>query len=113
MNISNRAYGLETTPFEISVEVGNKKVSYGTVSVNGFDKKNQQKGCTQTLRTTSFFVENEQNMCERNDGWMEIKVGEFFTGEDDEEVKISLTETKGYHLKAGLVIEGLEVRPKH
>ncbi|PON52547.1 Phloem protein [Trema orientale] len=113
MNISNRAYGLETKPFEISVEVGNQKVSYGTVSMTGHDKKKQQKDCTHTLRTMSFFASNELIMSERNDGWMEIKLGEFFTGENDEEVKMSLTETKGYHLKAGLVIEGIEVRPMH
>ncbi|XP_062084874.1 F-box protein PP2-B15-like [Humulus lupulus] len=115
MNISNRAYGLETAPFEISVEVGSRQVSYGTVCVSGYDKKKQQndQNCKQTLKTTPF-VEEKNVISERNDGWMEIKLGEFFTGgENDEEVKMSLTETKGYHLKAGLVIEGIEVRPKH
>ncbi|KAF4361901.1 hypothetical protein F8388_005637 [Cannabis sativa] len=114
MNISNRAYGLDTAPFEISVNVGNRQVSYGTVCVSGYDKnKMQEKIMKQTLKTTPF-VEEKKNVIisERNDGWVEIKLGEFFTGEnDDEEVKMSLTETKGYHLKAGLVIEGIEVRP--
>ncbi|PON42629.1 Phloem protein [Parasponia andersonii] len=113
MKISNRAYGLETKPFEISVEVGNQKVSCGTVSMTGHDKKKQLKNCKHTLRTMSIFASNDLIMSERNDGWMEIKLGEFFTGENDEEVKMSLTETKGYHLKAGLVIEGIELRPMH
>lgn len=112
MKVSNRAYGLETAPFEVSVEVGNQKVSYGTVCVNGHEKNKQQMDSTQKLRMMSFFTGNEETASERKDGWMEIKLGEFFTGEGDEEVKMSLTETRGYHLKAGLVIEGIEVRPK-
>jgi hypothetical protein len=50
---------------------------------------------------------------EREDGWLEIELGEFFSGENDEEVKMSLMEVKGHHLKGGLIIEGIEVRPKH
>ena len=50
---------------------------------------------------------------ERENGWMEIELGEFFSGEANEEVKMSLMEVKGYQLKGGLVIEGIEVRPKH
>ena len=48
----------------------------------------------------------------REDGWMEIELGEFFNGEGDEEVKMSLKEIKGHQLKGGLIIEGIEVRPK-
>ena len=45
---------------------------------------------------------------------MELELGDFFNGDqgDDEEVKMSLREAKGYHLKGGLIIEGIEVRPK-
>ena len=35
---------------------------------------------------------------------MEIELGEFFSGEANEEVKMSLMEIKGYQLKGGLVI---------
>jgi len=48
----------------------------------------------------------------REDGWMEIKVGEFFSGEKEEEVTMSLMEVS-YPLKGGLIVEGIEVRPKH
>ncbi|CAN1219744.1 F-box protein PP2-B15 [Linum perenne] len=49
---------------------------------------------------------------EREDGWLEVEIGEFFSGESDEEVRMCLKEVKGYHLKGGLVVEGIEVRPK-
>ncbi|KAF2556806.1 hypothetical protein F2Q68_00013091 [Brassica cretica] len=51
----------------------------------------------------------------REDGWMEIELGKFETGqegEEEEEVVMSLTEVKGYQLKGGIIIDGVEVRPK-
>lgn len=110
MNVSKRAYGLDTTPFETAVKVGNQ-VSQGTVCVCTHDEKKQQNTDSNWTMPTKVFTGNEPIPSERNDGWMEIKLGEFFTGEEDEEVKMSFLETKGFHLKAGLVIEGIEVRP--
>ncbi|KAG6517020.1 hypothetical protein ZIOFF_020397 [Zingiber officinale] len=49
----------------------------------------------------------------RNDGWMEIELGEFYNcGEEDKDVHVSLLEVKGGHWKIGLIIEGIEIRPK-
>lgn len=110
MNVSKRAYGLDTTPFETAVKVGNQ-VSQGTVCVCTHDEKKQQNTDCNWTMPTKVFTGNEPIPSERNDGWLEIKLGEFFTGEEDEEVKMSFLETKGFHLKAGLVIEGIEVRP--
>lgn len=53
-----------------------------------------------------------QRPSKREDGWMEIELGEFFVGEEGEEVIMKLMEVKGYQLKGGLIIEGIEVRPK-
>ncbi|XP_042405709.1 F-box protein PP2-B1-like isoform X2 [Zingiber officinale] len=51
----------------------------------------------------------------RDDGWMEIELGEFYNyreeGEDGE-VHIHLLEVKGGHWKNGLIIEGIQIRPK-
>ncbi|KAH7542998.1 hypothetical protein FEM48_Zijuj02G0135300 [Ziziphus jujuba var. spinosa] len=102
MNISRRAYGLDTIPSEVSVKVRDR-VSNGMAYICRQDIKK--------LKMDSYCMQREQFPNEREDGWMEIKLGEFFTGEDDEEVKMSLMEIKGYQLKGGLVIEGIEVRP--
>ncbi|KAJ4943994.1 hypothetical protein NE237_014262 [Protea cynaroides] len=50
---------------------------------------------------------------ERGDGWMEIRMGEFFNerGEDGE-VEMSLREIKILWWKSGIIIEGIELRPK-
>ncbi|XP_038977405.1 F-box protein PP2-B11-like [Phoenix dactylifera] len=49
----------------------------------------------------------------RDDGWMEIELGEFYNDEgDDGDVEMSLAEVNALHWKSGLIIQGLEVRPK-
>ncbi|XP_017976171.1 PREDICTED: F-box protein PP2-B15 isoform X1 [Theobroma cacao] len=105
LKISDRAYGLDSMPSEITVEVGNQ-VSSGSVFLQHQESKKQ--------REMWKLVEgNHQGvLSERGDRWMEIELGQFFSGENDEEVKMSLLEVKGCHLKGGLVIEGIEVRPK-
>ncbi|XP_020112964.1 F-box protein PP2-B10-like [Ananas comosus] len=50
----------------------------------------------------------------RNDGWMEIELGEFTVnrGEEGEKVRMSLSETKVMNWKKGLIVGGIEIRPK-
>lgn len=49
----------------------------------------------------------------RADGWFEVVMGEFFneSGSEDE-VVMNLLEIAGGHWKSGLVVEGIELRPK-
>ncbi|KAH7521810.1 hypothetical protein FEM48_Zijuj07G0071700 [Ziziphus jujuba var. spinosa] len=57
--------------------------------------------------------EDEQEPCKvREDGWLEVEMGEFFNdgGEDHRVVVCSLMET--VFCKSGLVVEGIEFRPK-
>ncbi|KAI3469739.1 hypothetical protein Pfo_026402 [Paulownia fortunei] len=49
----------------------------------------------------------------RTDGWLEIELGEFFIAEGDEcDVQIQLFETEHLNWKKGLIVEGIELRPK-
>ena len=49
----------------------------------------------------------------RNDGWMEIELGEFFNGQgDDDEVEMRIMENELLNRKSGLYVEGIELRPK-
>ncbi|XP_028770092.1 F-box protein At2g02240-like [Neltuma alba] len=55
---------------------------------------------------------NRQYPNKRADGWLEIELGDFFNeGIDDQELEMAVCELNG-HWKRGLVIEGLEIRPK-
>lgn len=50
---------------------------------------------------------------ERGGGWLELELGEFFNeAGDDGAVKMELRETQGGHWKKGLIIHGIEIRPK-
>ncbi|XP_074378601.1 F-box protein PP2-B15-like [Apium graveolens] len=50
----------------------------------------------------------------RKDEWMEIKIAEFETGarDDDDEVETRFMSTDTNVLKAGLIVQGSEFRPK-
>ena len=50
---------------------------------------------------------------ERGDGWWEIELGEFFNGGcEDNEVEMAVHEVKSGDWKGGLVVQGIELRPK-
>ncbi|EOA24543.1 hypothetical protein CARUB_v10017801mg [Capsella rubella] len=48
---------------------------------------------------------------EREDGWMEAELGEFFNEASCDEVEQSVIETKSPYWKRGLIIQGIELRP--
>ncbi|CAK8572498.1 unnamed protein product [Lathyrus sativus] len=102
--VSHRVYGLDYAPAEVSVSVANRVQNSKAYLYNKYED---------TLFCEKY--EGIQVPSKRDDGWMEIELGEFLCGdeiEDDEEVKMSVMEV-GYRLKGGLIVEGIEVRPKH
>lgn len=53
----------------------------------------------------------------RGDGWMEIELGDYLNGdceeeEEERELEMSLMEVKGGDWKSGLIVQGIEIRPK-
>ncbi|KAJ1692402.1 hypothetical protein LUZ63_009100 [Rhynchospora breviuscula] len=50
---------------------------------------------------------------ERQDGWWEVELGEFYSGDGiDGEVGMSFVEIRGGLWKNGLIVQGIEVRPR-
>ncbi|KAJ0725332.1 putative phloem protein [Helianthus annuus] len=50
----------------------------------------------------------------REDEWFEVEIGEYFNkGGEEIEVEMSVVEIKGGNSKSGLIIQGIEIRPKH
>ncbi|XP_054786646.1 F-box protein PP2-B15-like [Prosopis cineraria] len=117
MKVSRRAYGLDRAASEVSVEVGNV-VKKGKAYLCDRDERKQKMEALfygsrrEMLRESSETEEDEKFPSRREDGWMEIELGEFYSGEEDQDVKVSLMEV-GYQLKAGLILEGVELRPNH
>ncbi|XP_058744420.1 putative F-box protein PP2-B12 [Vicia villosa] len=48
----------------------------------------------------------------RSDGWLEIKMGEFFNSNLEDEIEMSVMEIKGNGYKGNFFLEGIEVRHK-
>ncbi|CAI8615396.1 unnamed protein product [Vicia faba] len=95
VKIADRAYGLDLLPSEVSIEVGDYK-SHEKVYIHSHCKRNGKFSCN----------------CECDDEWLEIELGSFYTESVQvQEVRMCLKEVKGEHLKGGLIIDGIELRP--
>ncbi|KAL0697488.1 hypothetical protein Bca4012_053610 [Brassica carinata] len=120
MKVTERAYGLELLPAETWVKVGNGKKKTKTSYLSRLDNKKRQMerlfyGRRAGNKKEESFGSRRREPRVRDDGWMEIEIGEFETGREggeDKEVVMSVTEVVGYQLKGGIVIDGIEVRPK-
>ncbi|EOA34010.1 hypothetical protein CARUB_v10021506mg [Capsella rubella] len=122
MKVTKTAYGLDLVPAETSVNSKNGQISKSATYLSCLDEKKQQMkrlfygNREERMATTVEAVGGDGKRREpksRDDGWMEIELGEFETREgEDDEIIMSLTEVKGYQLKSGIVIDGIEVRPK-
>ncbi|KAF8402068.1 hypothetical protein HHK36_013020 [Tetracentron sinense] len=113
------AFGLEFHPAEVSVrfvrgcedEAESRDVYLDPV---GGQRRQRRAGIfSNMLRLPATTSRRQELRTERGDGWMEIEMGEFFNDRgEDGEVEMSLTEVKGGNWKAGLIVEGIELRPK-
>ncbi|KAL4580552.1 hypothetical protein LXL04_016750 [Taraxacum kok-saghyz] len=87
----HRAYGLDVLPSKVSIEVGQFH-SQRTINLS----------CKP----------NSKVFHERRDGWLEIELGQFYNdGICEKNVIMRLREVDGVHLKGGLLVEGIEIRP--
>ncbi|CAH1451182.1 unnamed protein product [Lactuca virosa] len=83
-----------------------------TVSFNGIGMVTENV-YLQRPKACEIWQENDVFPHRRKDGWMEIKLGEFEYNEGDSgEVEMTFEEVKDLHWKEGLIVEGIELRPK-
>ncbi|KAK8573535.1 hypothetical protein V6N13_009625 [Hibiscus sabdariffa] len=117
LKITERSYGLDSIPSETSIEIGSQTFK-NTAYIRCQDAKKQQLETLfysnrKQMMKSRVVKGDDRVMSKREDGWMELELGEFFNGGTcDEQVKMSLMETKGHQLKGGIIIEGIEIRPK-
>uniref|UniRef100_A0A5B7BZE7 F-box domain-containing protein n=1 Tax=Davidia involucrata TaxID=16924 RepID=A0A5B7BZE7_DAVIN len=110
VKFADRAVGLDSIPSEVSVEVGNYH-SQGTIYLRR--PKEDGKQPLEGIYIQRRIEAEDRVLREREDGWLEVELGEFYNDGSDREVKMSLKEIKGEHLKGGLIVEGIELRPKY
>ncbi|PHT65382.1 hypothetical protein T459_29807 [Capsicum annuum] len=47
----------------------------------------------------------------RDDGWFELELGEYYTGNEDDCIELRMQDVKTGCTKRGLIVEGIEIRP--
>ncbi|KAK2994720.1 hypothetical protein RJ640_002526 [Escallonia rubra] len=115
-------YGFEYHPAEVSLGIRGVKSETRTVYLdrNGgrsrrFHIMPRRIGLFNRLRSnTAVPRENSaQYPKRRGDDWLEIELGEYVCkGGEDGELEMSVMEVKGGNWKSGLIVEGIEIRPK-
>lgn len=88
-----------------------------TVSVSGVRDKTSSNVCLYPggrCRIWHISLESDQEFPrKRMNGWMEIELGEIYCNEgDDGEVEMVFEEVAHRNWKSGLIVEGIELRPK-
>jgi hypothetical protein len=119
-------HGFEYQPCEASIAIAGGDTVERNVFLDAERGRRLRYQIVPRFRTTGIFtrlrplvepIESVDDMQkypkQRADGWLEMELGEFFNeGGDDKEVEIGVYEVKGDGWKGGLVVQGIEIRPK-
>ncbi|KAH0994535.1 hypothetical protein GBA52_018399 [Prunus armeniaca] len=126
------AYGFDHQPVEVSVGMlGGEEPTRGRVFLDAERGQNTANHIAPGPRRIGLInrrhflgyqssqpreINEAQYPKERDDGWLEIELGEFFCqgGGDggDGELEMACLEVTGGHWKGGLIVQGIEIRPK-
>ncbi|XP_065852066.1 F-box protein PP2-B10-like [Euphorbia lathyris] len=127
------SHGLDTYPVEVNVGISGAEGDYSKRSLY-LDPRKERRQRNQvvvrrvglcgymhamTLQLPAPVTENNNDHHnhirpkERQDGWLEIELGDYFNRQDEVgDLEISILETNADHLKNGLLIQGIDIRPK-
>ncbi|KAL3516006.1 hypothetical protein ACH5RR_022908 [Cinchona calisaya] len=112
IKLANRAYGLHSFPIEVSIEAGDYKSCGTTFLRHNMACSICELQTANEALASGFATSKERVLNEREDGWLEVELGEFYTDAIEKDVKMCLREVNGQHIKGGLIVEGIELRPK-
>ncbi|KAK9063079.1 hypothetical protein SSX86_016949 [Deinandra increscens subsp. villosa] len=126
---TSETHGFEYQPAEVSVGISGLKSETQTVFLEPQDEPRRRYPVVPRRRIGMYNrghvrypnpivvprspSSNGNGPKQREDGWMEIELGEYFVKEGEEgELEMSMREVKGGNWKGGIVIQGIEIRPK-
>ncbi|CAL5363103.1 unnamed protein product [Camellia sinensis] len=124
---TEEAYGFEYQPAEVTVGITGGESETQTVYLDPDTGHGQQfqiiprpGGMFNRIRTrmlrpfASISRQSDSRYPKaRGDGWMEIQLGEYFNKDgEDGELEMSLREVRGGNWKSGLIVHGIDIRPK-
>ena len=121
-NLAESSHGLDYPPQETSVKLGAHVSSHTTrlqipeIEYDWTENELSDHSGSDDYEDQAFQIRETQSSTEvvsREDRWMEIELGEFDTDcGDDGEVEMSFMGIKGGHWKRGLIVQGIEIRPR-
>ncbi|XP_047321958.1 putative F-box protein PP2-B12 [Impatiens glandulifera] len=106
--VTSQVIGIDSHPMEVSCGISGSDTAYKTHTVFLDHRRRRKNGSRNKMKNLPKA---------RGDGWLEIKIGEYLKLDDDEEddghdLEMSFKGVKERHWKAGLIIEGIEIRPE-
>jgi len=129
--ITTGSFGFEYQPIEVAVGVAGSEGHKRSVYLDAERQRRPHNRIVPRRRRVGLFNHSrimyqaprprEEDACgecpkKRGDGWLEIELGQFFNGgeddDDDGEMALSVLEVKGGNWKGGLIVQGIEIRPK-
>lgn len=105
-------YGFCLFPGEVSVHISGEDKNVQNVCMDPFFiEDGEEPRWNENAYPDDFLILPRAK--KRQDGWLEIELGHYFTGEgDDCELEMELMEVRGGVAKSGMIVQGIEIRPK-
>ncbi|KAL9666984.1 hypothetical protein QQ045_001328 [Rhodiola kirilowii] len=104
-------YGFDDQLFKSYVTVVGQCEAGGATDQTSFNPV-YFRGAGSAIRRYRLPLRILQLVREEEDVWMEIEMGEFTVGNEDEASFVHVREVEVLYTKSGIIIEGIEVRPK-
>ncbi|CAI9295519.1 unnamed protein product [Lactuca saligna] len=124
---TSETYGFEYQPAEVSIGISGLETQTQTVLLEPESEERRRYPVVPRRRMGMFHrrhlpnhpvvvpvnTQSSKGPKQREDGWLEIELGEYYIKKGEEgELEMSMTEVKGGNWKGGLLIQGIEIRPK-
>ncbi|XP_058002934.1 putative F-box protein PP2-B12 [Hevea brasiliensis] len=125
-----RTYGFEYQPVDVTVGLAGAEVCKRSFHLVAEREQQEKQLCQFLSSQVGLFrhsrasgsqspavptgeKNNGQYPQKREDGWLEMELGQFFNKDGEEgELEMSIMEVKGGDCKGGLIVLGIEIRPK-
>lgn len=109
--MSQDYYGFNSLPVNVSVGTTKDNTNTGIVSLD--TRGNSRRRRSLFSRWLSVMPMIYECPKQRRDDWLEVEIGEFYIqGDEDGDVEMALWEVEAGNRKCGLLVQGIEIRPK-
>lgn len=114
--LQEEALGFDCYPVEVSLTLGVDKISTKSVFVEPiFERRPRRRRLRHWYMSEVIdlsVISGLERSKKRADGWLEIELGDLFNRYGEEELEMSIMEVKAGIAKGGLLVQGIEIRPK-